>query len=34
MFAEYDPFHAVVLLIGIALYLGGTLALAAHLGRV
>jgi hypothetical protein len=34
MFVEYDSFHAVVLLIGIAIYLGGTLALAAHLGRV
>jgi hypothetical protein len=33
MFADYDSFHAVVLLIGMAVYLGGTLALASHLGR-
>ena len=29
MFAEYDFFHAIVLLIGMALYTGGTLAFAS-----
>jgi hypothetical protein len=28
MFAEYDFFHAIVLLTGMALYTGGTLAFA------
>ena len=30
MFAEYDFFHAIVLLIGMALYTGGTLAFATQ----
>jgi hypothetical protein len=30
MFAEYNFFHAIVLLIGMALYTGGTLAFASQ----
>jgi hypothetical protein len=34
MAADYDSYLTILLLIGMAVYLGGTLALTALLGRV